>query len=417
MTTETKTVQYRIHSSQISTLKERLAKINRKAAKLNLPEVTIAWGKEVLVPQEDGTVEQYMMADITAAVVRLAGWRFVATLDHGSEAGVVIRAAPGNTAEIPVEYRTAGTVCHHCNTVRARSETFLVANESGDIKQVGRSCLSDFLFGMDAHGYANMARWAVELAEACNEAGMGGGSGGDVVSLKVLLATVVAVVRVENDWVSRGRARAYNEQVVDARRTMMATVDCAVGTIVARTPQAIAATRQWRPTEEDFVKADEILAWAQETIFSKPELNDFEHNLKVSLSGALVSFRNAGIAASVVGVHRRAIEQAVERAARAELGRTSAFMGTVGEWVEASVKVLATKDLTTNWGTSTLYKLITEEGNLMTWFASSPWETLNQETFTKVRAKVKKHETFRDEQQTVVTHVGPPKTKKAKKAA
>ncbi len=81
---------------------------------------------------------------ITGEPPRYAGWRFVAAVD-AVEGGTILRYPPGAPAEVPNDQIRAGE-CDHCHTTRARRSTVLVAHEdTGQLLQVGRSCLKDFL--------------------------------------------------------------------------------------------------------------------------------------------------------------------------------------------------------------------------------------------------------------------------------
>lgn len=82
-----------------------------------------------------------------------SGWRFVAAIDklptpepgRSGPGAVVIRYAPGADDAVAHDEVRPGE-CDHCHTVRPRSTTLLVRHDStGELKQVGRTCLRDFL--------------------------------------------------------------------------------------------------------------------------------------------------------------------------------------------------------------------------------------------------------------------------------
>ena len=81
---------------------------------------------------------------ITGEPPRYRGWRFVAAVD-AVDGGTVLRYPPGSTATVANDQVRAGE-CDHCQTTRARRSTVLVAHDdTGQLLQVGRSCLKDFL--------------------------------------------------------------------------------------------------------------------------------------------------------------------------------------------------------------------------------------------------------------------------------
>ncbi|MHB1011145.1 MAG: hypothetical protein ACYC1E_18415 [Propionibacteriaceae bacterium] len=75
---------------------------------------------------------------------RYAGWRFVASVD-AVDGGTILRYPPGR--EAPVRNTdVVASHCDHCHTRRPRRRTMLIAHDdTGQLLQVGTSCLKDFL--------------------------------------------------------------------------------------------------------------------------------------------------------------------------------------------------------------------------------------------------------------------------------
>ena len=137
-----------LNAEELAATRAKIAKLQQRAAKkgftgaIDVAAVpatrssTSAGGLPVTVHGFDVT--------ITGEPPRYAGWRFVAAVD-AVEGGTILRYPPGATAEVPNDQLRAGE-CEHCHTTRARRSTVLVAHEeSGQLLQVGRSCLKDFL--------------------------------------------------------------------------------------------------------------------------------------------------------------------------------------------------------------------------------------------------------------------------------
>lgn len=97
--------------------------------------------------------------EISGSVPKFDNWEFFAKVEHmGRDAETreyinLIQVSPflredNEEALFPViqSYDGCAPNCDHCNTVRRRNATFLVKNsETGDIKQVGGSCVDDFI--------------------------------------------------------------------------------------------------------------------------------------------------------------------------------------------------------------------------------------------------------------------------------
>jgi hypothetical protein len=80
---------------------------------------------------------------VEGAPPRIAGWAFLATLTW-DEGTLVTRTAPGFTGTIDAD-AVRRRWCDHCGTDRQRHDTYLVERQDGTRKQVGSSCVKDFL--------------------------------------------------------------------------------------------------------------------------------------------------------------------------------------------------------------------------------------------------------------------------------
>jgi hypothetical protein len=90
------------------------------------------------------------------------GWNILARIVHLGDAGNVITVNP--TLDIAVsQFENLKPNCEHCNQKRARAKTVIVENADGDRKQIGKTCLKDYV------GHDLPALWdiweALETAE------------------------------------------------------------------------------------------------------------------------------------------------------------------------------------------------------------------------------------------------------------
>lgn len=211
------TKTFHIPSDNLEGLKAGFLKLTRKANKLGVAPPTLVEVGEEYRPvldeknQPTGEMIHFTVVEVSGETPRLAGWTFVATLE-GMDGEVMVRAVPGQS--LPVRFRNHDTCrnCDHCNVYRPRSETFVVVNDAGEYKQVGRQCLGDFLGGQNPQLLAEAASFlctAMELAMAAEEGG-GLAGGGDYMSMSVFLATTAMVIR-KSGWMSKGTAQKLNE--------------------------------------------------------------------------------------------------------------------------------------------------------------------------------------------------------------
>lgn len=135
-------------------LENELAKLSKKAQKLGLPVPTMQRVGVRKVEIMDDIIGKtgiyYDMITVEVegnADIRIQGWAFAATLDNDSVAGTMIRRNPSfQGPDIPTMYYQAERVCEHCKTKRSRKDVYVLYHaDTQTWKQVGSSCLSDFL--------------------------------------------------------------------------------------------------------------------------------------------------------------------------------------------------------------------------------------------------------------------------------
>lgn len=172
------------------------------------------WSKVKPVPmhsgakQPTGAVRMVKHIRLTGVrIVKVEGWTFVATLDHElGEENTVVRSVPGVEGSF-AHYISRGACCDHCKSNRRRTSTFVVRHENGTEKQVGSSCLSDFL-GHDADHAAALAAFYADVQTAMDldsgEEGYGSTSA-SVFDLENFLSFVCASMR-QDGWMSRKEA-------------------------------------------------------------------------------------------------------------------------------------------------------------------------------------------------------------------
>jgi len=143
---------YKVFEGNMEYLDKQIEKINKRARKNNLKEISYVINKEYFEDILEGKGEKeeivkYFDITLQADEVKIEGYLILASLNHTyAGSGNIIKTL--SDKEIPVTYKTIDGNCDHCGTNRRRKETVLLEDENGKIIQVGKSCLKDFL-GMD----------------------------------------------------------------------------------------------------------------------------------------------------------------------------------------------------------------------------------------------------------------------------
>ena len=424
---------FRVPTSNLGELEKRIAKIAKRSDKLGLPPVTLTdtgenemvkrrtlkpeyqslaegghmWGPFVGDEFWDSYFVEYRYVVLAGETPRVAGYEFVATLEH-EEAGTIIRRVPrfeGGEIDLSAFRNSTPERCDHCRWVRNRKDTYVVYGaETGDLKQVGRTCLRDFTGANNPEQFARMAEWLRDLFEDLDawdddEESGGGGRGERFYSLSEFLAQTARVIR-EFGWTSRGKAR---EEGGDA------TADIAWDKMLERK-----AKFQLPPEDQDIALTEQVIEWLRSDEFEEdmqrqmernPD-NDYLWNLHVSTQRDFVNERKAGIVASAVYAFQRRTEQLIRKELERETSAASEFVGVEGkrhDFVLTLTRIIWIEDRY-NGGTKPLYTFVDPDGNAVKWFASnvayfpeerdgSTWQTEIKEGETyKVKATVKRHE-------------------------
>lgn len=400
---------YRVPDYKYGDLLAKVEKIARRARKLDVGTATVREVDRETVENTtgrrvtpDGMVlaREYVFVVLAGEAPVLAGWRFLATVDHLGEGGNLVKRVPGRGEEVDLtEFRTVEPRCDHCGYARHRKDTFVVEYvETGELKLVGRNCLADFLGGHDPHRAAKYAEYLTVLADdlADGEGDDDFGSYGmrskfTAIPTRAYLTHVALMIRL-NGWTARSAAR------FDGR----ATADVALDNLYAMAEEATSrGVRLWvEPEAEDAARADAALLWAREELPKRERLSDFDHNLLTVAKLDWLPKKGEGILAYVVVAHARALEHEVKLAERAKKTENSDYVGKVGDRLTLRLTVEAIFENEGNYGTTYITKLLDGDGNAFTWFGSYE---LERGGVYEAKWTVKKHEEFRGVKGTVLT--------------
>jgi hypothetical protein len=311
---------------------------------------------------------------------RFAGWRFAASLAH-VEGQTIVRALPGESC--PAEYLERGPVCDHCRSARNRNDTYVVRHEDGRTKQVGRTCLGDFLGSDAALSAARAAELSLELATIAKqgedlESGTWGGGG---FYLPTFLAVCAALMR-KGGWVSAARAREHGGEPT-ATRAWEVMLE------LSRDPRAQSPAEQ-----QDREAAEAALEWARSLEDEQTEAEQYLHNLRAIAHAMVVDTRLVGLAGSMVAAHQRATRPKVEMDAPAghvgtvgakvswglppQLGKRGAPLKSAPTVMDSSPVTFVRKvSFETQWGWSHICIFRSQAGHTLVWRTSSPGLTDN----------------------------------------
>ena len=394
-----------VSSSRIAELTKKLEKIARKVQKLNLEgEVSFSVDSEVVFKTYRKSEDEWVPCDpgyefavkfpfqnvtVSGPTPRLGGWTFAGTLQHLTVEGETTNILR-TLREVPAHYRNATPACDHCNINRRRNDTYLVVNEAGEWKQVGRTCLQDFVGGKDP---ADVVAMLTGLLSMCASAESEGGFGGGIshFHLESFLLMVVRAMEFQGGFVSRSMARDRN---------LLSTSDLAMRWLFPKNREEEADRNSVPEKGAHRAKVDEILEFGMEML-DNADRNDYLHNLWVAMNQPVVTHRTAGIVASVFSWYDRETGKA---AVAKHQKAVSDYVGEVKGKVELSVTVESVKLIDGFYGAKLLHKMVDTEGNVLVWWCSGKGDLEVGKTYN-VKASVKSHEEYNGVKQTTLLRV------------
>lgn len=398
-------------------VQKRIAALNRRAAKMGLPFITIEvlreWDQEELIDQSimSDDLRTRLVAKvefrITGDSPKINGWTFAATI-RPQEKGNLIEKMPDFKGEMP-QYRTCEIVCEHCNVNRRRKNAYILFNEmTGEYKMVGSSCLKDFLGhatpqGIAAH-VAYIVNFPAEIGDIADEYESYGGHGGYSeyrYTVEQYLGYVIRQVR-ENGFITARMARDNFDQTC--------TGDAAWGAMTFY-PHSKGDVEYYnkcmKPSKQDMEKGCEIAAWTREHFTGEPK-SDYESNMQVALGNKSVTWRTANLIASAAHVYFKdqvgdVDAKIISKAKQPKAEKTpSEYFGEVGKRGNFTLTVQKHTVSQGMYGEIHTYMFEDENDNRAVWFTNGNKDMLEGETYI-ITATIKKHDVFREKKQTYLT--------------
>lgn len=309
-----------IAEGNLDQLTTKLNKLNARLVKIGSQPCTfrVTGHRDEPDSADKNKVHRFLTVSLDTPEQQTNGWTFQATIVHTAE-GNIIRALPG--VEVPPTHREGAQHCDHCGTNRMRRDTYIVRNEAGEVKQVGSTCLGEFL------GYRTPALLCAaldcvfEAVEACENATHATSTGLSTFRIPTLryLEFVAATIFKTGRYVTRKAAYEAKERGESLESTaslatywMNHTSDAVLYPEPSDEAKALAAAAQAHVIDR-FAPAlpngDSDAASLRDAILqqftSRQDLSDFEHNLLTVARAQSIEPRLCGIAAYIIEVYRR----------------------------------------------------------------------------------------------------------------
>jgi len=392
--------EFKIYDVNIEALEAKLAKLNKKAVKLNCePFALNIISTETVRNEELKTVNKVFTLELIGNPPQIAGWQFIGSIEPHDSANLV-KVIKGET--YPENYRTHGNYCEHCKSTRKRKMLYLVKNtESGEYKAVGKTCLKDFTGHTNPLAYATLLEAYLDSSWLEEFEGVPDGSGLQrKYNLEEYLTYVSACIRY-NGWISRTKAQELEKH---------ATADYAVDVMTA-SPSERKRYEYPETTDQDLELAQKSITWAKEL----EETNDYLNNIKIIALDEVTTYKNMGFAASIVSSFTRHIEKEIIKEQKATTQKQeliSQYIGNIGEKIQTELTYVNSFSFETQWGMSHINKFLDQNGNIFIWKSSSnmgKWDEKGnyihptQGETVKIKGTIKDHAEYAGAKQTILT--------------
>lgn len=380
-------MKYSIPESNMDKLTKRLVTIGNKCNKFGCTFSFEIIGEHYEKQFDDAHVYtgdiKYIDVEVSGKAI-INNWVFVATLEH-TDKGNIVRAYDGQ--EVPQWAYTVEAKCDHCKTKHTRKDTYIVRNtETGEFKQVGRSCLKDFTNGLSAE----MVAAYLSYLDTLEKSSIDFSSSKPYYNVKEYLFYVAETVK-HFGYLSKANA-GYNGTPTSFRafRYMVCPN--------AQERKEMESIGFEACTEENENTVVTALQWlnAQDDDFG------YIHNLKIACSREYCESRDFGIIASLLPAHFKAMEKESERlareAAKANKPKTN-WVGEVGERIEIIADCKCVASWYSDFGPGYLYKFTSNDGNTFTWKTGKAVD----DGKVVLKGTIKAHTEFNGEKQTELT--------------
>jgi hypothetical protein len=151
--------------------------------------------------------------DLAQTIKMEGGWSIVAAISHRE--GVIIQI--DENVELPARFKPQIDTCEHCGRSFPRVKSFVVVNEQGEFKQLGKTCMKQFL-GVNPISYISMFEAVSKFSNFILTTGYSKNGGGRLDNLAYnvdeLLRYTIGTVQREGKFVKA----EWEERVIDTNR-------------------------------------------------------------------------------------------------------------------------------------------------------------------------------------------------------
>ena len=355
---------YNIPESRWPWFEDQIKRLDKKAHKICGEGIDLmVIGKHTDDESNKRTPKMIYEVLVDMPAVKIDGYEFMGTLDHGYDEGNIIRAVPGG--EIPENFYNAAPNCTHCGFNRKRNSTFVLrCEEDKSFHQIGRTCLHDFTGHKSAEQLAKLAELLAEIPVIAHTRGAGGGDDSAQYVEAQYAAAMSYYVITRYGYYNQVRSKATGEPMTKSR-VLEKVWDYANVSL---------------HEEIEGRKALEYMA-------AIPDTSEWAHNVRVLAGAPAINVRHMGVFVS--GVQSYIKHKGVN---------ISDWQGMPGskERIEMPMELVSGRKMSNG---DFLYKFSDFSGNVYAWFSKENFMNDIGRRF-KISARVRRHSEYGGVKQT-----------------
>ena len=397
-------MEFKIIEHNFERLEKKLTAIRNKCLKYGCEFSFQVKGDEFRQEKIENTdiivTRKYIVIDVSGEA-KINGWEFIGSIEHtGIENGNIIKCL--KDVEIPEKFYSVECACEHCHSNRVRKNTFLIRNtETGEFKQIGKSCLRDYTNGLSAEMAAQFAN-AYEFCQSAND---------DFGIRPKAYFPIKDILTYSSEIISK-MGYAKSEKDADSTKNIVRINYCYdhksnAWTLAEFEEKRVVTQRNELlfnfKSPESIAMAENALEWIRNIKFDDLKGN-FMHNLWAVAKNEYISQDDLGILVALIPTYQKEIERQKEVEERLKQESKSNFVGNVGDRIIVNI---VSAEVVTSWdtdfGTTYINKLVDDNENIYIWKSSK--NVVTAEIDGNVKMTVKAHNEYKGTKQTEVQRV------------
>lgn len=382
---------YTILSSMSEDICKKIKRIAKKCEKNHIDytfNVSEPYTKLVKV---NGKGFEVSLVDLNIDVTfKFNGWRSLGMVQRKD--GII--QCYFDDASLIKQYKDTDFHCDHCNKRVRRNSVVILENESGERKVVGTSCVKEFTSGLDGNLIAEVNNY--------------------MTILKMRDSELRCLMQGEDDadlfFESHG-VRTYNVvDIVSAAKRCIDKYGFEPSGNVNATWKVITTEYDINRIESEATNAVEWVKSLSEDEITK---SSYLFNLRQIVDAEYCTARHFGFLASLIPSYRKSEYKRLLDANN----EVSEYVGNIGEKISVKVKYTNTYSYDTRFGTTNIHLFMDSNGNIFKWSTNSrleytikdnhsnysQWYYLDKGATIQLTGKIKAHDEYRNQKQTVLT--------------